>query len=222
MSSSGWRWASRVTETRTFGQLVITETDKGTSIGVPGEPMRVLESSPEELAEFVRTDDFGRYRPLSGANTLPTGWKVALSEQLPLDLALEIVYPLALAHQRQLAQGVLRVVPLEDVLARQSGRYEDVGNLSFDGRARVVETVCGSCVRCPVWDSAPCAPNDIPCAEPCSVFVAFCREAVLWEAEPPQSAPPDPAVPWAAFEEPGNELRERYLSEMIWTDEPKT
>jgi hypothetical protein len=117
-----------VTETRTFGQLVITETDKGTSIGVPGEPMRVLESSPEALAEFVRTDDFGRYRPLSGANTLPTGWKVALSEQLPLDLALEIVYPLALAHQRQLAQGALRVVPLEDVLARQSGRYEDAGN----------------------------------------------------------------------------------------------
>lgn len=211
-----------MTETRTLGQLTITETDDGTSIGVAGEPMRVLESSHEALSEFVRTDDLGRYRPLSGAKTLPAGWEVTLSAQLSLEDAIEAVYPLALAHQRQLAEGILRVVPLEDVLARQSGRYEDVATLSLDGRARVVETVCGSCVRCPVWDSAPCAPNDIPCPEPCSVFVAFCREAVLWEAEPPQSARPDPAIPWAAFEEPGNELRERYVSEMIRPDEPTT
>ena len=206
-----------MTETRTFGQLTIVETSDGTSIGVPGaadQPLRALESTAEALFELVREDGLGRYRPLSGARTLPEGWAVTIGDELPFELAIETVYPLALAHQRQLSEGVLRVVPLEDVLARQSGRYEDAEKLSLDGRAKVVEVVCGSCVRLPVREIATIASKDITCPEPCSVFVAFCREAVLWEAEPPVPAAPNPAVPWAAFEEPGNELRERYLSEM--------
>lgn len=209
-----------MTGTRRFGQLTITQTADGTSIGVPGERLRALESTEEALFEFIRTDDDGRYRPLSGALTLPQGWEITVGGALSFEQAIETVYPLALAHQRQLADGVLRVVPLEDVLARQSGRYESASQLSHGGRARVVETVCGSCVRCPVWDSAPCGVNDIPCPEPCSVFVAFCREAVLWEAVPPARSTPDPSVPWAAFEQPGNELRERYTSEMIDEHEP--
>ena len=209
-----------MTEIRMFGQLTITKTADGASIGVPGEPVRALESTSDALFEFVRTDDLGRYRPLSGAKTLPEGWEITLGEELSFETAIETVYPLALTHQRQLAEGVLRVVPLEDVLARQSGRYEGASKLSLDGRVKVVETVCDSCVRLPVWDSAHCGVNDIPCPEPCSVFVAFCREAVLWESEPPALATPDAAVPWAAFEEPGNELRERFLSEMIQLDEP--
>jgi hypothetical protein len=77
-----------------------------------------------------------------------------------------------------------------------------------------VRTVCGECVRRPVWDGATCGPDEIPCPEPCSVLVAFCREAVLWQQERPAPTEPDPTIPWAAFEEPGNELRERYLQEM--------
>jgi hypothetical protein len=46
------------------------------------------------------------------------------------------------------------------------------------------------------------------------VLVAFCREALLWQQERPAPTEPDPTIPWAAFEEPGNELRERYLQEM--------
>ncbi len=203
-----------MTESRTFGQLTIEASPRGATIGVPGEPVRALESTETALLDFVRYDDLGRYRPLSGAETLPRGWEVTIGSDLPLDRAIETVYPLALVHQRHFAQGILRIVPLEDVLARQTGRYETARNLSIDGRARVVETVCGACVRCPVWDSAPCGPNDIPCPEPCSVFVAFCREAAGWEAAMPSSSTPNPEVPWAAFEEPGNELREQYLAGM--------
>jgi hypothetical protein len=125
-----------------------------------------------------------------------------------------VVYPLALVHQRQFNDGTLRVVDLDSVLSRQSGRYEDTASLDEANRRRAVTTVCGQCVRRPVWDGAACGPEDIPCPEPCSVIVAFCREAAIWQTEPPDLADPDAAVPWAAFEEPGNELRERYLRDM--------
>jgi hypothetical protein len=53
--------------------------------------------------------------------------------------------------------------------------------------------------------------GDVPCPEPCSVFVSLCREAALWEQAPPQPAAVDDRVAWAAFDEPGNEVREAYL-----------
>ena len=56
--------------------------------------------------------------------------------------------------QRLVIDTLSRVSP--HVLARQSGRYENAAQLSHSRRAKVVETVCGSCVRCPVWEIAPC------------------------------------------------------------------
>jgi len=192
---------------RELGQLTID----GDGLGVPGPKEEVLISTPDEVLTHTRTDNLGRYRPLSGAKTLPTGWRARFGEDLPAERAIEQVYPLALTHQRQFASGTLRVVSLEDVLSRQSGRYEEVASLSANARNRVVETVCGECVRRPVWDGASCSRDEIPCPEPCSVLVAFCREAAIWQAERPSPSPQDAAVAWAAFDIPGNELREAYL-----------
>lgn len=201
--------------TRTIGELHVTAT----SVGVPGTVTQVIASSRDALFNHIRADDLGRYRPLSGARTLPTGWQMQLNTGLPAETAIETVYPLALVHQRQHAQGTLRLVTLDEVLTRQSGRYESTSALSREGRSRAVATVCGECVRQPVWNGSPCARDGIPCPEPCSVLVAFCREAALWEAEPPAAKPVDRHVGWAAFEEPGNQLRERYLERMATTDD---
>ena len=140
------------------------------------------------------------------------------SRRLAPEEVIEAVYPLATVHQRQHAEGTLKVVPLDVVLERQSGRYEDSAALSARGRKLAVEILCGVCVRKPVWNAASCAASDIPCPEPCSVMVALCREAALWERERPKPAPAEPAVAVAAFEQPGNELRERFLSAMIERD----
>lgn len=171
------------------------------------------------VADFVRTDDRGRYRPLSGARTMPRGWLYAARSGEERDAAIEGVYPLAAVHARQFKQGVLRVVSLDEVLSRQSGRYERTSGLSAAGRERARRLVCGECVRTPVWDSDivrgldSASRTTIPCPEPCSVLVAFCREAALWQADTPAPVAADPEMAWAAFEEPGNELRERYLLE---------
>ncbi|MGE0599545.1 MAG: DR2241 family protein [Dehalococcoidia bacterium] len=196
-----------------IGQLELGEN----SIGVPGERMQEVAGNREALFHHIRNDDAARYRPLTGAKTLPTGWSVDLSPDLPMETAIETVYPLATVHRQQYLQGTLRVVTLDEVLSRQSGRYESSSALSQEGRARAIDTVCDECVRRPVWSGAACTVDDIPCPEPCSVMVAFCREAALWEAEPPRPAPANPHIAWAAFDEPGNELRERYLEGMTTT-----
>jgi hypothetical protein len=198
-----------------LGQLVIRDD----GVGVPGEGEPSVVRDAAALFEHTRTDALGRYRPLTGAKTLRTGWIARVGEEMPADEAVETVYPLALVHRRQLAEGTLRVVALEDVLSRQSGRYEDSAGLSERGRRLAVRVLCGECVRKPLWDGAACGPDEIPCPEPCSVMVALCREAVLWQDERPAPAQPDEAVAWAAFDEPGNELRERYLREWSSNDE---
>jgi len=190
-----------------LGQLTVSPEGIGVASGAEPEPVR----GEEALFEHVRHDALGRYRPLTGARTLRAGWFASADDRFPVEAAIEVVYPLALTHQRQFADGTLRVVGIDDVLRRQSGRYEDTSSLDAANRRRATQLVCGECVRRPVWDGAACGPRDIPCPEPCSVLVAFCREAALWQHEPPAPVPEDPAVPWAAFDVPGNELRERYL-----------
>lgn len=203
----------------TFGELTITRVSIGVPPDPPGTPLRILPSDADALAAFVRHDSQGAYRPLSGARTLPRGWEVILGRSLSLEAALEAIYPLSTVHQRQFEDGTLEVVPLQAVLERQTGRYEGAAALSDAGRELAISVLCGGCVRTPVWHGDPCDESEIPCPEPCSVLVALCREAALWEAVRPALAPADPAVPFAAFEEPGNELRERYLSAMIERDE---
>ena len=177
----------------------------------PGAAPHALEATVEALRLHARLDDRGRYRPLSGARTMPGGWRVGLPARLA-GAALDAVYPLAALHQAQAAAGTLRVVPFAETVARQRGRDRAAGELDAAGRDRARETLCGGCVRTPVWAGEPAGADAIPCPETCGLLLALCREAVRWQAEPPSPAPPDADVPYAAFGAPGNEVREAYLA----------
>ena len=197
-----------------LGQLTVDRHGDAPILRGPGDPSITLPPSEDALRRHTRLDDSGRYRPLSGARTLAAGWQVETGEALPLERAIEAVYPLALTHLRLHAEGELPLVTLDDVLSRQTGRYEHAARLSHSGRNRAIRLLCGQCVRIPVWDGRACTPGAIPCPEPCSVLVSLCREAVLWENDPPSPASADPRVAFAAFDEPGNELREAFLADM--------
>ncbi len=176
-----------------------------------GADARELTGTIEALREHVRFDDNGRYRPLSGARTLPGNWRVSLPENLT-EAAIDTIYPQALLHQRQAAQGTLHVVPLDEVVARQRGRYRVAGELAAEGQERARDALCGRCVRTSVWAGEAEPEETIPCPEPCSVIIALCREAALWQREPPQPSSPDPEVAFADFQTEGNEVREVYLA----------
>ena len=177
------------------------------------EPER-LELTPDELREWVRVDDHGRYRPLPGAKTMRTGWEVTIATaDRDHQAVYDALYPLAMA-QRSLGSEGLRVVSLDEVLLRQASRYKIAAELDREGRRAAANVLCGQCVKAPLWNGVPWPEGpQIVCPEPCSVLVSLCREAATWQPNPPQPAAVDPDLPFAGFEQPGNEIREAYLRE---------
>ncbi len=200
----------------TLGELTITLTLDEALLEGPGERTRDIRigGDAEAIREWARFDSRGRYRPLSGARTLRPDWYARFSSLEALTGAVEGIYPLAYEHIAAATEGRLRVTTLEEALGRQGGRYESAAGLSPAGRDLTAALLCGGCVRTPAWRGGHIDASAIPCPEPCSVLVAFCREAAAWEAAPPAAAPIDPMSPFAAFDSPGNELRERCLRMM--------
>jgi sirohydrochlorin cobaltochelatase len=193
-----------------------------------GDPIQGEEIGLDEVAVRCRYDDLGRYRPLSGALTVPTGWYARFHERKQAEEILDDLYPLGPLHWTQWEDQSLRVIGLDEVLNRQTGRYASAKDLSHDGREAVRWALCDHrCDRAPLWADGDLTQHkldpwavtsedrvingDVPCPEPCSVFVSLCREAAIWEKERPEPAPVDTGIAWAAFDEPGNEVREAYL-----------
>lgn len=209
---------------RTFklGQLRVEFAGATAVIHGPGgdSPECEIESNEDALRRWVRHDDAGRYRPLPGATNLPSGWRIRCSPALPLAAALEIVYPLAMVHAGQHRAGTLRAVRLQTVLERQSGRYARAVTLPAEAREVAANVLCGRCVRRPLWRDIEPEGEDIPCPEPCSVMVSLCRDAAGWESNRPPSVAVDPGLQWAAFDMPGNVIREHYLAERFDGDNP--
>ncbi|MXY35577.1 MAG: hypothetical protein F4052_01240 [Dehalococcoidia bacterium] len=197
----------------TLGEVAVAFRDGRVELSGPrsGPEACELTSTVEALREHVRIDDYGRYRPLSGARTLPGNWRVSLPENLA-EAAIDAIYPQALLHQQQASQGTLHIIPLDEVVARQRGRYRIAGELDAEGQEQARGALCGRCVRTPVWAEQAASEKAIPCPEPCSVMIALCREAALWQREAPQPSSPDSEVAFADFPTPGNEVREAYLA----------
>ncbi|MBE0608218.1 MAG: hypothetical protein IH609_02470, partial [Dehalococcoidia bacterium] len=152
-----------------LGELTILREGDACVLRGPGVSRETLPPDEDTLRRHVRADAKGRYRPLSGARTLPGGWQVETGPALPLERAIETVYPLALTHRRLHADGELRVVTLDEVLSRQTGRYETSAKLPPERRALAIGLLCGQCVRVAAWNGERCGPAEIPCPEPCSV-----------------------------------------------------
>lgn len=215
------RWLSERLESGPvhLGQLTIAKGDGSFKIAGPGATTNtdeankqvVLDCNPDTLREWVRFDDRGRYRPLNGAKTMRAGWRVECRSIDDLSRCLEAVYPLALRHLELWQGGRLEITPIDRVLDRQTGRYRKARDLSDAGRALASDILCEICVKAPLWRGAEPAAGQIPCPEPCSVLVALCREAAIWEEDRPEPAAPDPQAAFADFEAPGNAVREAYL-----------
>jgi sirohydrochlorin cobaltochelatase len=196
-----------------LGDLEIADRDgvvviKGPHGGVPNS----APAGRNEFRQWIRYDNDGRYRPLSGAQSLRAGWGVECKSVEEAAEWIEIVYPSALRHAVLRRRGSLNIVGAQAALPRQSGRYAGAGGVTETQIRRCADALCSQCVRAPVWlDGAEDSP--IPCPEPCSVFIALAREAAHWGKEDipgvQEARPPG----FADFENASNSVRKRFFSQ---------
>jgi sirohydrochlorin cobaltochelatase len=232
--------------TRTWGELAVAVAgtrDDGRvyelchrdDADAPAESLDAHDG-PDAAWRLARFDDDGRYRPLSGAPTLPTGWRLPGLDAREVVRAVLHVYPASVENWHRSRTGSLDATHFRETAARQTGIYADVGDLAGSELACAVEACCAGCVKRREWDegggdSLDVARGDgrIPCREPCSFFVAAAQ--AFLDGQPPAddarsgstggSVEPlsalaaaagdrDPPVREAAFDEDGNPYRRRF------------
>lgn len=160
-----------------------------------GKPGLKVFTDPDDAIEIARYDDDGKYRPLKTAPNLRHNWQLQLNDLKNVSLALDFLYPAALATALLLTQARLRTVNLRDTLARQTGMYAVVRKITDDQAESVVLNTCNhedGCLRHILWSISPHrrtslsrlagevqpSESEIPllCAEACNLLVAAGRK----------------------------------------------
>jgi hypothetical protein len=152
------------------------------------------------------------------------------------------LYPAGIVHWHRCREGTLELTHFRASAARQSGIYKRIQRLSDKGVQDAARACCEDavCLKKTLWDVDHNTPlemdrgqGEIPCPEPCSVFISFARRVRLFEREerdldaaglsPSERGDIVALVEAAAtgevrfareaeFEEPLNERRMRYRS----------
>jgi hypothetical protein len=142
-----------------------------------------------ELAQFTAE---GHFRPLKSAPTLRKGWKADLHGSAELGLALNQIYPGAIADWYALQRSSeSSITHFREFTERQTGMYRITHMLTDEQAARVIEAGCHAnvCLKRRLWTVAN-HPIDnreekssIPCLEPCALLLEFARKAMRLEQE---------------------------------------
>jgi hypothetical protein len=205
-----------------------------------GEARLVSYEDPREAREISKLTERGEYRPLKSAPNLRRVWLLRVPDETALAVAMNCLYPAAVVHWHLEREGRLEITHYRENAARQSGIYKRVQRLSDEGTKNAALACCEDavCLKRRLWDVDAETPLDegrgsgeIPCPEPCSVFVSFARRVRLFEREERNLQPGEltesekedlTALVEAAatgrvdfareaeFEEPLNERRMRY------------
>jgi sirohydrochlorin cobaltochelatase len=172
-----------------LAQVLIRRSNSGYELrhvedrDVPAETLRTLQpAEARALAQFTAAREF---RPLKAAPTLAKGWRIRAANDPDLELALNGLYPGALAdwHAAQTPNP-----PLTDYrvfTGRQSGMYRITAKLTDAQAAGVILQGCNAthCLKRRLWTVAGLEPDPagqkslIPCLEPCAVLLELARKA---------------------------------------------
>ncbi len=181
-----------------------------------------------ELAQFT---DPGDFRPLKSAPNLRKGWRALPSNKAELGVALNHLYPGALADWyacRDASQ-----VPVTNYRAftnRQTGMYLITQKLSDVQAAQAIRACCDVrfCLKRRLWSveglgvDDPSSKSIILCLEPCALLLEFVRTVARLDqsgqAQPQvrdEDAPTaDPCIPYrvpeADFNDPQNPRRRQF------------
>ena len=148
------------------------------------ESLRVVRPNEARvLAQFTQT---GEFRPLKVAPSLQRGWRMSAANDAELELALNQLYPGAVADWLAVRAADPPVTHYREFTNRQTGMYRITTMLSDAEAARVISAGCakGLCLKRRLWTVAGLEPDGaeeksvIPCLEPCAVLMEMARKAV--------------------------------------------
>ena len=151
-----------------------------------------LHDDPRSAREIAKLTGAGEYRPLKSSPNLRRGWELRVEDALGLAMAMNYLYPAGIVHWYLHREGRLEITDYRENAARQSGIYKRIQRLSDEGVQDAARACCEDavCLKKTLWNVEAGIPlemdrgnGEIPCPEPCSVFVSFARRVRLFERE---------------------------------------
>ena len=190
-------WITDSAKGREFGQLLIHRLEGSEAFGIRHQddaetPNLKNYDDPRAAREISKLTESGEYRPLKSAPNLRRGWKLTLADDRELVTAMNLLYPAAVVHWSLHEKGELEVTSYRENAARQSGIYKRIQRLSDKGVQDAARACCEDavCLKKTLWNVDDGTPLDMergdgemPCPEPCSIFVSFARRVRLFERE---------------------------------------
>ena len=149
-------------------------------------------SDPLDARELRKLDEDDRYRPLSTAPTLQSGWIFPDLGPEGVARAVNTFYPATIANWYRERYGELDVTHWDEATERQTGIYSVTAELRGEAVDWVAEACCvdSQCLKRREWDAAddrelsvPRGDGVFPCREPCSLVIAAARKWALLERE---------------------------------------
>ncbi|CAN5559721.1 hypothetical protein BH24ACT22_BH24ACT22_03940 [soil metagenome] len=189
-------WIDELSEGRKFAQVLVRRVEPA------GYQLRHIEDAlaeglmlyenPRDAREISKRTAGGEYRPLKSSPNLRRGWMLRVADARELAKAMNYLYPAALVHWHLYREDALEVTHYRGNAARQSGIYKRVQALTDEGVQDAARACCEDavCLKKKLWDVDDGLPlkmksgeGEIPCPEPCSIFVSFARRVRLFERE---------------------------------------
>jgi hypothetical protein len=212
-----------------LGQVLIRRVERGFELlhiadrDMDGDGLEKLTvSGLRALAQFTSA---GAFRPLKSAPNLRRGWHAKAGDLSALELALNYLYPGAVADWFAARLNPPPITSYRQFTARQTGMYRITTMLNDAIAGAAIRACCHAdfCLKRRLWSVqglAPDAPEQksvIPCLEPCAILLEFARKVARLEQEAkgPILPPPVPDLNIAEsdFDAASNPRRVRFALE---------
>lgn len=184
------RFLARLGQEAAWGQVQVRREGEHFELrhlrdrAAPTESLRLV--PVDALRELASRTSDGAFRPLKSAPSLVSGWRCTLNSPALLGAALSHLYPGSLADAWALETGTARPQTWSAFTGLLLGRARSLARLSGPALVRATTAACAPevCLKHRLW-TAPDLPaegpgnkSDLPCLEPCALFVAFARTCV--------------------------------------------
>ncbi|HKQ39789.1 MAG TPA: DR2241 family protein, partial [Verrucomicrobiae bacterium] len=174
-----------------FGQVLIQRAGEGFRLRHVDDRERHDFTTAKDLRQTAQFTQSGAFRPLKSAPNLSRGWRADLQNAEELGLALNVLYPGAVADWFAVRSGSARPTNYREFTARQTGMYRLTAMLSDALAAEATQACCDQkfCLKRRLWTVPALAIDDpksksaIPCLEPCAVMLEFARKVMRMEQE---------------------------------------